>query len=255
MNEIAPGSILQRMYFKKRIIHNKNKNFCEIGSGNGVLSNLLLQKGLAGIGFDLNQDACVNNEKLNKVHILEKKYQILNDNFITASITQRFDLIFSCMVIEHLDDGQVDEYFMKCKNVLTNNGVITVLVPSSMKYWGIEDEIAGHYKRYEFEDFYKIAIKHNLVINEITGLTYPISNWLFKISNKIISKSEGHKKLLSMEEQTIQSGNRGVKFKTIYPWYFKLILNEIVLFPFYILQRMFKNNSKSMVIYCELKLK
>lgn len=254
MEEIAPGSILQRMYFSKRVNPNVYKNFCEIGSGNGILSNLLLSKGLIGKGYDLNASACDNNKSRNAEFISTGKYQVVNGDFLLEKEQQIYDFIFSCMVIEHLDDNAVNEYFEACKRSISPNGTIAVFVPASMKYWGIEDEIAGHYKRYEFKDLNNIAELHKLKINEISGLTYPLSNWLFSLSNRIISKSEGHKKDLSMQEQTVLSGNRGVKFKTVFPWYFKLFLNPVVLYPFYILQRIFKKHPHNMVIYCEFKL-
>ena len=254
MQEIAPGSILQRMFFTKRVKAIKISSFCEIGSGNGVLSNILLSKGLTGIGFDLNKSCCENNNALNKEYINNSKYKLSNSDFLTANDPAKYDFVFSCMVIEHLDKNMVFNYFDACKKQLNENGTIAVFVPSSMKYWGIEDKIAGHFKRYEFQDFNQIAKQHNLTITYLSGLTYPVSNWLFTLSNKIISKNEGHKENLSMQEQTIQSGNRAVKFKTIYPRYFKLILNPITMFPFYVLQKISSKNSKSMVIYCEFKI-
>jgi SAM-dependent methyltransferase len=252
MSELAPGSILQRMYLQKRIQKGKYKTFCEIGAGNGFLSKLLLSNGLSGIGFDLNASACKNNETLNQYFISKQQYQVVNDNFLDYKHTSKYDVILSCMVIEHLTDEQVTTYFEKCKELLSPNGVIIVLVPASMKYWGIEDEIAGHFRRYEFENFDSIAAQHQLFIQDCCGLTYPVSNILFPLSNYLINKQEGYKKNLDAQTQTVLSGNRDVKFKTSYPPILKLFLNEVVLYPLYILQRLFKNNKNAMVIYCEM---
>ena len=71
--EIAPGSILQRMHIKSRLKTFSPKTFCEIGSGNGYISNLLLKQGLTGVGYDLNDSACENNRALNINFINEKK--------------------------------------------------------------------------------------------------------------------------------------------------------------------------------------
>jgi 2-polyprenyl-3-methyl-5-hydroxy-6-metoxy-1,4-benzoquinol methylase len=253
MSELAPGSILQRMYFQKRIQKGNYKTFCEIGSGNGFLSKLLLSNGLSGVGFDLNASACENNSSMNQEFIQHKKYQVINDNFLTYQHQDKYDVVFSCMVIEHLTDEQVKAYFEKCKELLNPTGVIIIFVPSSMKYWGIEDEIAGHFRRYEFKDFETIASQHHLIIQDCCGLTYPISNILFPLSNYLINRQEGYKKNLDAQTQTILSGNRDVKFKTSYPPILKLFLNEVVLYPLYVLQRFFKNNKNSMVIYCEMK--
>jgi SAM-dependent methyltransferase len=252
MDEIAPGSILQRMYFKKRIRKASFKTFCEIGAGNGVLSELLLKSGLQGRGYDLNESACRNNENRNKHFIGQGKYKVICGDFLSSPPEEKFDMIISAMVIEHLDDADVKKYFEVCKQHLNPGGRIIVFVPASQKYWGIEDEIAGHFRRYEFADFKIIASVHSLQINDLHGLTFPVSNILFSLSNYLVKTNEGGKRKLSMHEQTVLSGNRNVKFKTSFPFIFKLVLNEVVLYPFYILQRIFKKHPSSMVIYCEM---
>lgn len=254
MNDIAPGSILQLMYFKRRIRKKKYKTFCEIGSGIGALSELLLKSGLTGRGYDLNKSACNNNEKRNLSYIHRGNYTVRCEDFLVNPPAEKFDLIISAMVIEHLSDEDVKRYFEICKEHLNLNGRIILFVPASQKYWGIEDEIAGHFRRYEFEDFGKIASAHSLRIHDLCGLTFPLSNILFPLSNYMVRKSEAQKKNLTMQQQTIQSGNRNVKFKTSFPLLLKLILNEVALYPFYLLQRIFKNHSSSMVIYCEMSV-
>jgi 2-polyprenyl-3-methyl-5-hydroxy-6-metoxy-1,4-benzoquinol methylase len=254
MEEIAPGSILQRMYFKKRIARLKPKRFCEIGSGNGILSAILLHNGYTGIGFDLNAEACRNNLQRNSRFVEEGHYKVINEDFLSFPHTEKYDLIFSSMVIEHLDEKQVEAYFTSCRKLLNKAGTIAIFVPSSKKHWGIEDEIAGHYKRYEFEDLKTIAKEYGLRITDLSGLTFPLSNWLLGLSNRLVAKNEGYKKNLSMQEQTILSGNRGTPFKTVFPWYLKIFLNQWVLYPFYVLQRLYKNHTGNLVVYCEYTL-
>ncbi|MBA3828692.1 MAG: methyltransferase domain-containing protein [Taibaiella sp.] len=238
---------------KERIEKLKPKTFCEIGSGNGYISNLLLGKGMKGKGYDLNESACKNNLELNKKYVLKQDYQIINDNFLIQNNNEKYDYIISCMVIEHLDAFTVNKYFEVCKSALNHNGSIAVFVPSNMKYWGIEDEIAGHFKRYTFNDFKILAKNFDLKISDIAGLNYPISNLLLSLSNRIVKNNEGYKQNLSKQEQTVLSGNRNIKFKTTFPWYFKFFLNNFTMFPFHIIQKINKKNNNSMVIYCELK--
>jgi len=161
MEEIAPGSILQRMYLKKRINKSRYKTFCDIGSGNGYVSNILLKMGMKGCGFDLNESACRNNEFKNLEFIKSGRYFVKAANFFNESIENKFDIIISSMVIEHLSDEEINTYL---------------------------------------------------------------------------------------------SGNRNVKYKISFSAYYKIFLNEIVLYPFFFLQRIFKSESNSMVIYCEFRL-
>lgn len=257
MYNLAPGNILQNMYLKKRIkllLKNKKIKFIELGSGNGNISNILLRFGLEGIGFDLNEEACKINGEINNKYISGGKYKVYNSDFFEYIRDEKINLIISSHVIEHLSDEDLNSYFEKCKDILPNDGIIISLVPSGMKYWGIEDETAGHYRRFEYEDFIEIGNRYELKINNIVGLTYPLSNFLLGISNYLIKKNDGWKKNLTKEEQTKLSSSGGakqIKYKTTFPYWFKYIINEITMYPFYLLQNMFKTNKKSMIIYCE----
>jgi SAM-dependent methyltransferase len=263
MYEIAPGSILQRMHITNQIkklqkkLNKKQLRFCEIGTGKGANSNLLLNLGLEGVGFELNSGACSHNKANNGEFINKGLYSIRNENFfdLDASQEEPFDIVFSCMVIEHLPEELVEQYFNKCTEVLAPNGRAITLVPASMKHWGVEDDIAGHFKRYSFDCFEQISQKYNLTLEQNVGLTYPLSNCILPLSNYLVNKSENNKKDLTMQERTELSGNRDVKFKTIYPWYLKILLNEITMLPFFWLQNIFKKNTNSLVIYSELSIK
>lgn len=252
MKILPPGNILQNLYLKERLSKQKWNNFLEIGSGNGYISNVLLRKGLSGVGCDLNKSACENNKSLNQKYVSKNKYKVYNQNFLDLDTSQKYDLIISSMVIEHLKEGELTKFIEKSKELLSENGNIVFYVPASMKHWGIEDEIAGHIKRYEFEDFKKMGDKYSLGIQHIAGLTYPLSNIFFNLSNKLIKKSESKVLKLSQREKTIYTGNRNVPYKTTFPPVFAIFLNDLVLYPFHLLQKSFKKNKNSLVIYCEL---
>ena len=257
--DLAPGNVLQNMYIKRRLksFAKPEMKFIEIGAGSGNISKILLNNGLSGIGYDLNDTACSINREKNADYIQSGRYEIRHSNFFDIPSTDRADIIISSHVLEHFPLETLIEFFDKCKEILNNNGRIITLVPSGMKYWGIEDETVGHYRRFEFDDFNEIAEKHKLKIGDISGLTYPLSNLLFKLSNYLIKKNESWKTELSKEEQTILSssgGARNIKFKTHFPSYFRYTINELTMFPFYVLQVINKHNKSSMVIYSELLL-
>jgi cyclopropane fatty-acyl-phospholipid synthase-like methyltransferase len=255
--DLAPGNVLQNMYLKQRLksLPNKQMKFIELGAGNGNISSILLNHGLTGIGYDLSESACNINRSKNAIYIQNGKYEVKNSDFFSSINSDKVDIIISSHVIEHLPPEIVDAFFEKSKSLLNTDGKIITLVPSSMRHWGIEDETAGHYRRFEFSDFDLIAKKHKLIINEIAGLTYPLSNILFGLSNYLIKKNESWKIQLSKEEQTILSSSgasKSVKYKTHFPAYFRYFINEVTMYPFYILQILSKRNKSSMIIYTEL---
>lgn len=254
---MPPGNILQYIFLNnqlKRLRKSGLSTFLEIGSGNGHNSKVFLDAGFSGVGLDLNQGACENNKTLNKQYIDSKKYDVRNDDFFNLDEEKKYDIVFSCMVIEHMPDEMVEGYFEKAKRLISENGRIVCLVPSSMKHWGIEDEIAGHIKRYEKSDVESISSDHQLQIVEIAGLTYPISNWLLGMSNRVIEKNEKDMLEKSQQERTVYTGNREVQFKTQFPKAFNVILNSFSMYPLHLLQTMFKNNKNALVMYFELKL-
>lgn len=248
----APGTILQMMYLRRRYKSFKPNNFYEIGCGKGVFSNLMLKDGIVGKAIDLNGRAVERSAVHNSRFIENANYTVEQADFLQQEEIRKYDMVFSCMVIEHLPDVTLIDFMNKAKSLLTEKGRIAFLVPASMKHWGIEDEIAGHIKRYEKEDVELLAEKLGMKVGHIAGLTYPISNWLFGISNRIVKKNESNKLNLSQKEKTIYTGSREVSFKTDFPKIFGLILNPFIMFPFHLLQVLNRKNKDSMVLYFEL---
>lgn len=252
MRVLPPGSILQHLYVEERLSAFRSGRFLEVGSGTGDLSRLLLKKGFSGLGLDLNVGANDHNARLNSDFISSGQYRILNQNFLEFSSEIGFDLVISCMVIEHLNQQELNAYFEKCKSILTDDGVILILVPSSMRHWGIEDEIAGHFLRYERKDILDFESKFGLSVQHLAGLTYPLSNVFMGLSNFLVERKERGKRQLLLKERTIQSGNRDVFLKTKFPKVFGLILNKVFLRPFHWIQKSNLDNENALVIYCEL---
>jgi len=252
---LPPGTILQSLYLREQLTLKKKqgkKKFIEVGAGNGFISKIFLDLGFEGCGYDLNISACENNRSINSQHTRSGKYKVFNKDFIDDKEILQTDIVISCMVIEHLPNEKLSNYIDKCKKVLKEEGTIILIVPASMNFWGIEDEIAGHIKRYEFVDIRKIADQFDLKIVNIRGLTYPLSNILFQLSNSLVKKNESEKLKLSQQERTVYTGNRKIKYKTEFPKLFNVILNPITMYPFHFLQKMFSQNENSMVIYAEL---
>jgi len=250
---LPPGTILQQMYLKERLKLLNPGKFIEIGCGQGILSYLLLKLGWQGIGYDLNPQSLSKAFDLNKKAIQLGKYELINENWLESNYQygDKVDLIISCMVLEHLNEQEEEHYFKQCKHFLKDNGMIILFVPSCPDYWGIEDEIAGHYRRYTFRALKQKLANFGYDLKHIAGLTYPLSNILYPISEFLVKRAEQKKKTMTMLEKTKQSGNRNVLFKTTFPPLLKLILNDLVMYPFYLLQKANLKNDKALVIYLE----
>ncbi len=252
---LPPGTILQMMYLKERLKKLKPGKFIEVGCGKGLISKIFLDAGWSGIGYDLNALAIDQAIETNKKSVAEGKFAAYNKDWLLEPVTERVDLIISCFVLEHLDDTQEAQYINKCKTALNKGGHAVLFVPSSPKHWGIDDEIAGHYRRYTYRSLRDCFANKSWNCAHIAGLNYPLSNVLLPLSNKLVAGAESKKLDLSMIERTELSSTRNVAFKTEYPPSFGLLLNELTMLPFHFCQKAFTKHQDALVIYSEFEVR
>jgi SAM-dependent methyltransferase len=249
----APGHVLQHMYLRRRLRRYRGGRFIEVGAGSGLLSSVLLGMGMTGEGIDRNPAACAENEATNHEAVASGRYRIRQDDFFSVALDAA-DVVVSSMVIEHLSEPQVDAYFERARALLRPGGCVVTLVPASPAHWGIEDDIAGHQKRYTRACFEDLARRHALALVHEAGLTYPLSNWLLPLSNFLVRRRESSKLSLSADERTVASGKRDVPWKTTFPSAVGLVVNELTMSPFFVAQAFFRDHPHAMVRYAELAL-
>jgi hypothetical protein len=155
------------------------------------------------------------------------------------------------MVMEHMNDEDERKFMRLASSQLRAGGRMIGLVPASPLHWGIEDDIAGHYRRYSRNSLEALLGTTGWKLCHFAGLTFPISNLLLPLSNILVRRNEASALALSTFERTKRSGHRSVCFKTSFPSIMKLLLNEQVLLPLHWLQKAFSNSGQALVIYFE----
>lgn len=253
MSVLPPGTILQLMYLRERLRDIKSGRFIEIGPGSGEVTSVLLELGWRGVSYDLEPRTVelLNNRFARK--IFEGQYKAKNEDFLSIDPYSevRVDLIISCMVMEHFSDGLESKFMQLSSDLLSDNGLMIGLVPSSPAHWGIEDDIAGHCRRYTRDTLCELLNSNGWDIQNLTGLTYPLSNILLPISNFLVRRAEESKLIMADLEKTKASGIRDVQFKTNFPSVLSLLLNQHALLPLHWLQKAFSTSSNSLVLYFE----
>jgi SAM-dependent methyltransferase len=248
---LPPGTILQQMYFRERLRALPSGRFIEVGAGHGIVSKTLLDLGWSGRAYDLNADALAAAAQLNRVAISRGRYELEQRNWLDIADRESVDLVASCMVLEHLADADEARYLERCRMALKRGGKGVIFVPACPDYWGIEDEVAGHFRRYTFESLQQAIEARGLRLRHLAGLTYPLSNMLFPVSEFLVRRAERGNLAFSAEERTRLSGDRAVPFKTRFPQALGVVLNEWVMYPLHLLQKINARNPRSMVIYAE----
>jgi ubiquinone/menaquinone biosynthesis C-methylase UbiE len=144
----------------------------DAGCGDGSMSLALLQAGYQVTSVDLAEGG-LNRLKKTAVETLPTEALASHQGCARASLTDlpfpdsSFDMVVSGEVLEHLEDHEaaVSEFF----RVLKPGGVVSVTVPANPGLFGIEDEWAGHLRRYRpeelvslFQDagFTKLSLHH-----------------------------------------------------------------------------------------------
>lgn len=252
MRVLPPGTLLQLKYLDERLSLLEPGYFIEIGPGSGEITRLLLQRGWSGRSYDLEAKTIELLKLRFKHEINTGRLEALNENYLLAESSKNADLVISCMVMEHLEDDFQLEFMVTSVAHLKQGGVMIGIVPGSPGHWGVEDDIAGHCRRYTRNSIQELATACGWRLIHITGLTFPISNLLLPISNFLVSRSELSKLSLSTLERTKQSGHREVKFKTHFPSLLGIVLNEYTIYPLHLIQKLFSTSEKALVIYFEL---
>ena len=232
---LPPGTLLQQMYFRERLRRLPRGRFIEVGAGQGIVSKTLLDLGWSGRAYDLNAQSLAAAAELNRRAVAEGRYELEQRDWLAAPASEPVDLVVSCMVLEHFADADEARYLERCRAALKRGGHGVLFVPGCPDYWGMEDDIAGHFRRYTFQSLQYSIETQGLRLQHLAGLTYPLSNLLFPLSEFLVRLS----------------GNRDVAFKTRFPPVLGLVLNETVLSPLHWLQKLNARNPRSMVIYAE----
>ncbi|MDW3681742.1 class I SAM-dependent methyltransferase [Cupriavidus sp. CV2] len=248
---LPPGTLLQLMYLRERLRRLRPGRFIEIGPGSGEITRLLLDYGWSGRSYDLEAKTIVSLCGRFASEIAEERFVPVHADYLSSEIPEKVDLVISCMVMEHLEDGKQSAFMIKSSECLKQDGVMFALVPGSPEHWGIEDDIAGHCRRYTRAGVERLVRASGWKLVHIAGLTFPVSNLLLPVSNFLVNRSERQKLSLSALERTKQSGRRSVKYKTHFPSMLGLLLNYYTLFPLHILQKLCAGSRRALVLFFE----
>ena len=249
-----PGTICFNDVYERILRDIDANNFLDVGCGGGENSLIALQKGMKGVGIDFSPLAIQKSQELLQDYIKDGKYNLIQGNFFdTTDIGHDFDLVISFFTLEHIKDDE--EFLRLLKKRVRPGGYLIFSIPARRDKWAFEDETGGHFRRYDRSDL-EIILKNNTISHfEIFSLGVPLSNFLYFFSDKIERKSSEKGRInLSLDERTRISGLRDTPFKTIFPSFFKVILNKWTLFPFIMVQRFFfsSNYGLTILVYCKI---
>jgi len=242
-----PGTLCQTRAVLELVDESHAKTFCEIGPGAGDVSAALCRRGLTGVGIELSPEAAATTRAALRDVIESGRYRLIEGDFMTMAVSESFDLALSLMVMEHVEHDA--DFAARVVELVRPGGTVIIGVPGRMDRWGVEDETAGHFRRYERADLAHMLGDAGLERVEVRSVSVPVANLLFHLSNVLIRRAGEERKLaLGQEARTQSSGIREIPFKTVFPAPFKLILNPVAMSPLFLLQHLFYGSSLGLTL-------
>lgn len=216
------------------------RTFLEVGVGSGGLAKRLAARGLRGYGFEISQAAATLAESELRGEIAGGRFRLVDRDIfdVDAAGFEPVDMAVSMMVMEHIED---DVGFLRAMiRFIKPGGYVIISVPGRRDRWSIEDDTVGHVRRYDRADLEHVLLAAGLRDIRIRSVGVPVANLLYGIGNLMIRRSGAANHAdRTRQEQTEHSGIREIPFKTVFPSWFRLVLNPVVLYPLFILQRLF----------------
>lgn len=151
---------------EKTILSTPQKNFLDIGAGNGRLSNLLLNTFYnTGAAIEVDVDKHVWKNILEKHPHFAFHEGLLQDKFEELK-NKKFDLIILSEVFEHIPLVDVPLFLEKLYHVLSDDGRIFLTTPNFITQGPAEKSSLwhekspyGHHKHYSLQELHELLEK------------------------------------------------------------------------------------------------
>jgi len=190
----------------------------DAGCGTGTLTLMLLEAGYGVAAVDGSR-MCIQrlNEGLEAAFNLDGPASVdpekgLNLNDVSTGVAElhalpfeneSFEAAVSGEVLEHLDDDRaaVEELY----RVMKPGAPCVVTVPASPRLWGIEDQWAGHKRRYQKKELQQLFESAGFETIELRHWGWPVT-WLY---NRIFYKRWLRRQLAKGEPDPEITGSIG----------------------------------------------
>ncbi|MDP3996370.1 MAG: methyltransferase domain-containing protein [bacterium] len=135
---------------------NKESKILDFGCGSGILVEELSSEGYKAFGVDVSREAIRfgNSEGIKNIKVMASDKIDFPDNV--------FDVVTALDVLEHLENEKLS--MKEIERVLKPGGVLIVMVPAYMFLWGVQDEVAHHYRRYTESSLLTVIKKSGCIL-------------------------------------------------------------------------------------------
>lgn len=209
----------------------KGKKILEIGAGTLHLSECLASKGASVTALDMSEELKQSHKELPVT--LRDSITCIEADFLKHDFkNEKFDVIIAMEVLEHVEEEKL--FLEKVKKLLKDKGVIMISVPAHMSMWSKHDEAVGHLRRYEKNDFERVAGFLGVKDYELLAYGYPwinISRYLRMMTTSLVYTKA---KEMDQVEKSMFSGKSLRRFNWL-----RFLSNKYIVYPFWLISRLF----------------
>jgi cyclopropane fatty-acyl-phospholipid synthase-like methyltransferase len=165
----TPRYLLRRHLILHLLRQYKPGRFLEIGCGRGDLMLWLARCGFEGVGVEISPEALPLARQAVKPY--EPKLRVVGR--AEAVEGERFQYLLAFEVLEHIEDDRAALF--QWQGWLEPNGKLILSVPAHMKKWTAEDEVMGHYRRYEKKGLRRLLQLCGFTIETLWSYGFPLT--------------------------------------------------------------------------------
>lgn len=204
--------------------------FLDVGGGNGIVSNAILDAGIPAILVEPGVQGCINAKKRN----IESVFCMTFDK-ISFLPSKKAVSIGLFDVIEHIEN---DENFLQSiYDKIPKGSKLFFTVPAYQELWSDEDILAGHYRRYTHESLRKVAEKvgFKTLFSTYIFSFLPIPIYIFRVIPFLLrSKFKSINEKIDSDSANTHTVNNSIGEKILnkISIFERMLVRRLITFPF-----------------------
>ena len=136
--------------FSRFGIRPSEKSILDVGCNTGMFVGDLQKKGFDAYGCDVSSEA-IEFGTQRRV----KNLRVISGPLLPIYKDNSFDVTICLDVLEHIEDDA--QTLQEINRILKPGGLLFIMVPAFQFLWGLQDVVAHHFRRYNFDEIKKLT--------------------------------------------------------------------------------------------------